>query len=190
MPKLWNDTVEQHRRTVHEAILDATAALVSENGLTAVTMSAIAERTGIGRATLYKYFPDVESILWAWHDRQVARHLEELTDARDHNLDPRTRLQTVLTAYALGQQQSHDSKISAMLHQGEQGQRAHQRLRAFVRELIAQGAATGDLRSDVPADELTDYCLHALGAAATLPSQAAAHRLVNVTTAGLRPPLE
>ena len=78
MPKLWTETIEAHRRAVHEAVLDTTAALVAEHGLRAVTMSQIAEQTGIGRATLYKYFPDVEAILVAWHDRHVSGHLEQL----------------------------------------------------------------------------------------------------------------
>jgi AcrR family transcriptional regulator len=46
-------------------------------------MSQIAaEASGIGRATLYKYFPDVESILRAWHERQVGAHLHQLHAAR------------------------------------------------------------------------------------------------------------
>ena len=77
MPKLWNETIEAHRRAVHDAALDTAAALVAERGLLSVTMSQIAEETGIGRATLYKYFPDVEAILIAWHERQIARHLEQ-----------------------------------------------------------------------------------------------------------------
>ncbi len=60
MPKLWTETIEEHRRAVHDATLDTTAALVREHGLAAVTMSQIAAAAGIGRATLYKYFPDVE----------------------------------------------------------------------------------------------------------------------------------
>jgi AcrR family transcriptional regulator len=67
-----------HRRAVRDATLDTTVALVAEHGLASVTMSQIAEQTGIGRATLYKYFPDVEAILLAWHQRQVAEHLEQL----------------------------------------------------------------------------------------------------------------
>lgn len=51
MPKLWNQTIEAHRRDVHDAILDTAAALVAEHGLRSVTMSQIAEQTGIGRAT-------------------------------------------------------------------------------------------------------------------------------------------
>jgi AcrR family transcriptional regulator len=64
-----------HRREVRDAILDTMAALVAEHGLLGVTMSQIAEETGIGRATLYKYFPDVEAILLAWHDRQFTAHI-------------------------------------------------------------------------------------------------------------------
>src|SRR3990172_12780555 len=83
VPKLWNDTIETHRRAVREATLDAAAALVAERGLASVTMSEIAEKTGIGRATLYKYFPDVEAILVAWHERQISGHLEYLAEIRD-----------------------------------------------------------------------------------------------------------
>src|SRR5213596_2512312 len=83
MPKLWKETVEAHRRAVRDATLDTTAALVAEHGLLSVTMSQIAEETGIGRATLYKYFSDVEAILVAWHERQVTGHLEHLAEVGD-----------------------------------------------------------------------------------------------------------
>src|SRR5213080_1603360 len=83
MPKLWNDTIEAHRREVRDATLETTAALVAKHGLRSVTMSQIAEETGIGRATLYKYYPDVEAILVAWHERHVASHLEQLSALRD-----------------------------------------------------------------------------------------------------------
>src|SRR5260370_17236908 len=80
MPKLWNKTIEAHRQAVHEATLNTAAVLVAKHGLRSVTMSQIAEETGIGRATLYKYFPDVESILVAWHQPHVAHHLEYLAE--------------------------------------------------------------------------------------------------------------
>ena len=57
MPKLWTDTVEEHRRAVRDAALDAAAKLVAAHGLASVTMSKIAAETGIGRATLYGTFP-------------------------------------------------------------------------------------------------------------------------------------
>src|SRR5215203_2440030 len=93
MPKLWNETIEEHRRAVRDATLDTTAALVAKHGLRSVTMSQIAEDTGIGRATLYKYFSDIEAILVAWHERQITGHLEYLTEVRDQAGDARKRLE-------------------------------------------------------------------------------------------------
>lgn len=90
MPRIWSDTIDSHRRQVNDAILDATAELIAEQGPMSVSMSAIAERAGIGRATLYKYFPDVESILVAWHQRDFADHLQRLktlTDSDSVTLD-------------------------------------------------------------------------------------------------------
>lgn len=186
MPKLWNDTIEAHRRTVRDATLDAAAALVAEHGLSSVTMSKIAERAGIGRATLYKYFPDVEAILLAWHERQVARHLEELSRVRDQAGDAADRLKSVLETYALISHRHHGT--AALLHRGAHVARAQQHLRNFIQGLLVEGVETGLIRNDVPADELADYCLNALAAAGSLPSEAAVHRLVMVTLTGLRPP--
>jgi len=92
VPKLWTETIETHRREVGDAILDTTAALVSRHGLRSVTMSQIAEEAGIGRATLYKYYPDVETILVAWHERHVAAHLEELANIGSGSGNPVERL--------------------------------------------------------------------------------------------------
>lgn len=189
MPRLWNETVDAHRRDVRDAVLDTTAALVAEHGLRSVTMSQIAETTGIGRATLYKYFSGVEPILLAWHERQIAAHLEQLAQARDQAGDAGERLEAVLEAYALISHKSHgyhDSELAAFLHRDEQVTLAQLQLRHLIRDLVAEGAETGGLRDDVSPDELTSYCLHALAAAGSLPSKAAVRRLVAVTLAGLR----
>jgi AcrR family transcriptional regulator len=185
VPKLWDETIEAHRRQVRDAILDTTATLVFDEGLRAVTMSRIAETTGIGRATLYKYFPDVEAILHAWHAREIDAHLAHLAEVRDR---PGERLEAVLKAYALivyGRGR-HDTRLVRLLHHDEHVAHAERRLHDLVRDLLAEGAGAGALRADVPPDELAGYCLHALGAATDLPSEAAVHRLVKITLAGLR----
>jgi AcrR family transcriptional regulator len=190
-PKLWNETIEAHRREVRDAILDTTAALVAEQGLLSVTMSQIAEDAGIGRATLYKYFPDVEAILLAWHERQIAGHLQHLAEVRDQGGDAGQRLEAVLSTYALICHDSHghhDTELAALMHRDEQVARAEQQLRAMIRSLLAEAADAGQVRDDVTPDELASYCLHALTAASGLPSKAAVRRLVAVTLAGLRPP--
>jgi AcrR family transcriptional regulator len=187
MPKLWDETIETHRRAVRDATLDTTAALVVKHGLRSVTMSQIAEETGIGRATLYKYFPDVEAILVAWHERQISAHLEHLAQLRDEAGGAGDRLEAVLEAYALIRHEHHGSDLAALLHQGEHVAKAHEHLRHFVRDLLSEASDIGEVRDDIPPEELANYCLHALIAAGTLPSKAAVRRLVTVTLAGLRP---
>lgn len=186
MPRLWDDTIEAHRREVGEAIMDTTAALVAEHGLQSVTMSQIAEETGIGRATLYKYFSDVEAILVAWHERQIRGHLEHLVAIRDHAGGAGERLEAVLEAYALISYEHHRTELAALLHRGDHFARAQQQLRDLIQGLLAEAARTGHVREDVAPSELASYCLHALAAASSLRSRAAVRRLVAVTLSGLR----
>ncbi|WP_071285431.1 TetR/AcrR family transcriptional regulator [Mycolicibacterium llatzerense] len=57
-----------------QAILDAAAALLTEQGYEAATLKAIGERAGIPTASLYHYFPDRHQV-----DAALAqRHLREL----------------------------------------------------------------------------------------------------------------
>jgi AcrR family transcriptional regulator len=186
MPRLWDETIESHRAAVREATLDTTAALVSEQGLTSVTMSQIAQETGIGRATLYKYFADVEAILLAWHERQIKAHLDQLAKARDQ-APAAVRLERVLETYALTLQERPNNDLAAHLHEGEHMNRAQEHLNSFIRELVSESADAGRVRTDVKPEELAKFCLGALSAANGLRSRAAVRRLVTVTLAGLRP---
>jgi AcrR family transcriptional regulator len=190
MPKLWTETIDAHRAAVRDAVLRTTAELVAEHGLTSVTMSRIAKGSGIGRATLYKYFPDVESILLAWHERQIGHHLDHLAVVRDRTEGADERLTAVLRAFALVSRESrghHDSDLATLLHQDRQVTEAQRQLHAMVQDLLTDGVRAGAVRDDIAPGELATYCLHALTAAAGLPSKAAVHRLVTLTLAGVRP---
>lgn len=208
MPKLWVEAIEAHRRTVRDAILDTTAALVARHGLASVGMSRIAEDAGVGRATLYKYFPDVEAILVAWHERHVMGHLDRLIEVRDRSADGK-QLEAVLEAYALithersrhgagddhaharhgehALHEHHSTEVSALVHRTEHVARVQQRLSDFLRDVLVNAAERGEVRADIRPDELASYCLHALAAAASLPTKTAVGRLVAVTLDGLRP---
>lgn len=191
MPRLWTETIETHRREVHEAILETTWRLAAEHGLLAVTMSRVAEQTGIGRATLYKYFPDVRSILMAGHERHVAAHVAELQALRRRHSRPADRLRAVLLAYAFiarNRRKHGNDELDALVHTGPQVQRAQQQILDVLRDVLGEAAGAGALRTDVGVDELALFCLHALAAAGNLRSDRAVERLVSVTLAGLRPP--
>lgn len=187
MPKIWDGTIETHRASVRDAVLDAAALLVDELGVTVVTMSQIAESAGIGRATLYRYFPDLESILMAWHERQVKTHVAQLAAIAEQPTSARERLAETLTAFAMIAHQRHDSDLVARLHQGQHVAPAHDSLADLIVGLLAEAAAAGDIRDDISPSELASYCLHALGAASSMRSKRAVHRLVTVTIAGISP---
>ena len=55
-----------HKERLRATIIDATVELVRDRGRGDVAMSAVAAQAGIGRATLYNYFPDVDHILAAY----------------------------------------------------------------------------------------------------------------------------
>lgn len=188
VPRLWQETIDAHRDEVRDAIVHAVAALAADGGLRAVTMSKIAERAGIGRATLYRYFPDVDAVLMAWHETQIRTHVAQLA-AIAERADRADRLAAVLEAFAFLSQHSHghhDADIEAFLHRDPRIDRARGEVTALVAQLVADAARHGLVRDDVAADELARYCLHALGAAQGMTSKAAIRRLVSVTLAGLR----
>lgn len=189
-PRLWAATVQTHRQSVREAIMQATAELVATHGLASVSMSQVADAAGIGRATLYKYFPDIETILDTWHAEHVSAHLAQLTGLAQTVDDPGQRLETVLRAYAqiYHSRRHHGPDLSALLHRAEKVTTAQQQLTALLRDLIREAARAGAVRADTSADELAVYCVHALAAAGSLPSRAAVRRLVDVTLDGLRHP--
>jgi AcrR family transcriptional regulator len=190
MPKLWANTVESHRHEVRGAIIETTAALVAEDGVRSVTMSKIAEEVGIGRATLYKYFPDIESILRAWHEEHVGAHLGQLRELVHGDGPVDERIAAVFEAYALIRyeigHQGHGADLSALFqqHGGVTGTEDH--VRQFVTGLLTEGVAAGSVRNDVAPGELATFCVSALAGAGLLASKAAVSRLVLLVLDGVQ----
>jgi AcrR family transcriptional regulator len=185
VPKLWATTIETHRQEVRAAVVHAVAALIAEHGLSGVTMSAIATKAGIGRATLYKYFPDVDSILAVWHQDQVAEHVARLREISQGPGKAEDRLKRALLAYAEIKQharrQGDGSDLMAALHSSTGLQAQHDELRAVLGELVEQAVLDGDIRDDIPPTELAAFALSAAAGATLLRSRAATARLIQVT---------
>jgi AcrR family transcriptional regulator len=188
VPRLWADSVESHRERVRALVFDAIEDLVTTRGLLAVNMSRLAEATGIGRATLYKYFGDIEEVLGAWHHHHVAEHLAELQDLATRSDEPSRRLRAVLDAYGRicqrGRQHGADALVAA-LHHGDRMAHHQRRVQELFATLLTDAAAAGVVRRDVPPEELANYCLHALSAAANTDNDTATSRLVSVVFAGM-----
>lgn len=183
VPKLWKDTVAEHRRDVRVAIYEAAWSLASERGVRGVTMGAVAERAGIARATLYKYFNGVDEVLVAAHEDHVTEHLVQLEAARSSAKSAGEGVRRVLAGYAQicfhrGQTRARD--LHNLLHSGEQHEQSESRLQALFAESVADAQRAGEVRSDLPAGELAAFCVSALAAAGDLSSRAALDRLVSL----------
>ncbi|MDQ3569188.1 MAG: TetR/AcrR family transcriptional regulator [Actinomycetota bacterium] len=185
MPRLWADTIDTHRRQVNDAILDATAALIAEQGPLSVAMSAIAERAGIGRATLYKYFPDVESIVIAWHTRDFAEHLHRLkglSETDDVTLED-------LAEFVRAQRRHHPhrkgSDIAGALVQsladadGVIEDRIEPEIIALLTGLLTRLARRKEVRGDHDPAVLARWLLHAVHAPGDLDHEAVSQLVVD-----------
>lgn len=173
-----------HRSAVREAILDAAVSLAVEHGVLSITMSDVAASAGVSRATLYKYFPDVQSILKAEHHRQMAGELEELHAVKAAGEDSRRQLEQVLRIHAMMVHRHHDNPVAAVLHQSGALQHKEQ----FLEVIIRKAAGDGKIRTDITPAELTKFCLHALAAAGQAESHAEVDRLVRLTLDALETP--
>jgi AcrR family transcriptional regulator len=185
MPKLWNETIEGHRNAVARAIMDTAATLALSEGLHALTMARIAQEAGIGRATLYKYFGDVEEILAAWHEHQIAVHLSALEEARLGAPTPLAALEAALVTYGGLQHRPHDHALAALLHNLPHVQRAHARLQNLVAGLVDAAVKSGEISSSASPAENARYAIAAMAAVEHAGNRAALHRLVSTILRGM-----
>lgn len=84
---------QQRSRAMVDVVLEATARILEDGGLAAFNTNAIAERAGIGIASLYDYFPSKDAILLEFARREIRQHRTAIMDAvdaavADSNLEP------------------------------------------------------------------------------------------------------
>lgn len=185
MPRIWADTIDTHRRQVNDAILNATAELIAEHGPLSVAMSAVAERAGIGRATLYKYFPDVESILVAWHARDFAEHLHRLKALSENDDVTLKDLAEFVRAQRGHHPHRNGSDLLATLAHTLAGAKGviedtiEPEIIALLTDLLTRLARRKEVRGDHHPAVLARWLLHAVHAPADLDDQAVAQLLVD-----------
>src|SRR5205823_6373139 len=98
----------------------------------------------------------------------------QLVEVRDQADDPKERLEAVLTAYAELRHKAHGhggTDVAVRIHRDDHVAHAEDHLRHMFRALITDAARSGNIRDDVPADELASYCLNALASASDLSSK-------------------
>tara|TARA_R110002072_G_scaffold289831_2_gene457108 strand:+ start:47003 stop:47653 length:651 start_codon:yes stop_codon:yes gene_type:complete len=155
------DAELQERRSAE--ILDAATAVFSENGFAAADVQEIANKTGVGKGTVYRYFPSKEELFLAAVDHGM-RRLKSAVDAAIAGVEqPLERIAEGVRAY-LAFFDEHPEIVELLIHE-----RAHFRDRkkptyfvhrdanmapwqALFRELIQDGVVR-----DIPVERITEF---------------------------------
>lgn len=141
------------------AILGSAYALLEERGLAGVTIEAVAERAGVGKPTIYRYWANARELaMAAFMDQtelsvEAAEHEATITSLKN-------QLQRVVGRFATtaGRQSAvlmasadADSELSKafrnqiILKSREEG-----------RNILQRGMAKGEIRTDIPIETLLD----------------------------------
>ena len=167
----WAEALDQHRATQRDHILTVAFELLRERGMAALTMSAVAARAGISRATVYHYFPDVDALLSAWVGREIHGSISQIVADARAITDPLRRIEhLVATQAALFESQDH--RLSAEHFESEAGSPAVRRevaaqmapLRQLLADTFTDADSAGLLTTHIDPSLAADLLLGVLGA--------------------------
>jgi AcrR family transcriptional regulator len=128
-------------------------------------MAEVARRAGIGRATLYKYFPSVEHILAAVALEEVTRERAALDQALDGVTDPLDRIRVsvgfLLDYFATDRHREASAVVSPHQLSPEVGKEVaqafdelHEMLATMVRDAVSSGVLDPEPGPDFAAEAL------------------------------------
>lgn len=146
--------------TAERAILDATLALIARHGsVTALSIEAVAQEAGVGKATIYRRWPNKEALVIAAVEA-AEQPIPELDGVSVR--DDLVRLLTAMRQNLLDQRA--EGLLSTVLGEVKQHPELHRRYhevvierrREAMRAVLRRGIADGELRDDLPVELMKD----------------------------------
>ncbi|MEZ3505465.1 MAG: TetR/AcrR family transcriptional regulator [Lachnospiraceae bacterium] len=143
----------------YDRILDALHQLLEDETMQNISVSDIAKKAGIGKGSIYYYFPSKEAILDALIERNYEKPLKTAKNlASQTEVSPFTRMAMILQACRnssdafLSQDNTvmANAKESAFLHQKYMNHLIAE-LKPSLTEIIRQGVAAGEIHFEYPA---------------------------------------
>jgi len=156
--------------TAKERIIEAALTLITERGLSGVTMVAVAKTAGVARATLYNHYPDVPTIL----AEAVTVHNEQATAGLRQALhvvaSPPAAIEQLVRYVASISTHGH----TIQTHHGLPPE-LRPRLDAFdlelesqIRQALTDGITIGDFRAGLDLDATAALLRHVLNGVSEL----------------------
>lgn len=134
-----------------ERILDAAVDALAED--TEVSMSEIARRAGLVRATVYVHFPTRDALLDAVTRRALAEVTRVIEAADTAHGEPTEALERVVATTWRTLDRYHALiAINTRAHDHDELHSRHGSVLGMLRPLVERGQAAGAFRADVPAE--------------------------------------
>ena len=144
----------------HRAILEAAAELLEERGYAGVAIERIAARAGVGKQTIYRWWPSKTAIFIEIYNECAAQTLSDL-DTGSVGADLRNLLRGMFTLF---QTTSAGPAMRGMIAEAQSDPEAARafreefmvRRRAVTRSILEKGVARGELRQDLDLEVAID----------------------------------
>ena len=148
----WDSVTAGYRDRQREGILVAALHLLAEHGSGGMSMSSLANAAGISRATLYRYFSDLDSVLLGIAE-MLGQHDEDLATAVEAESGARQQLRYVVGVLVQAHA-GHDlsaETIAGALPPAARGllDEHERRTHRLVQGILERGRQSGELRDDI-----------------------------------------
>ena len=151
---------------VKDAILRAARELLAQGGPAAVTMEAVAVRAGVGKPTVYRWWPDRHAVAMAALMEQPSRAARRASGSRSRLRALQAQLESVASTFASPTGRNVASMIAAASDETEISKafRNHFVLarRDEGRQLLEDARRSGEIRHDGDIDTAVDAIYGAL----------------------------
>ena len=145
---------------IRERLFRAALALFDEKGFAETTVEDITNAADVGKGTFFNYFPSKEHIFLAFADMQIGKLTAYVQEVR-HSREPVRTLLRRLSAKMIAEP-GRSPAVVRMILQANLGSEPvrvsmldyHKRANAALGQLLRMGQRRGEIRKDLPANEL------------------------------------
>ncbi len=144
----------------YHKILDALQTLLENKNIQTISVSEIAQTAGIGKGSIYYYFPSKEAILEALIARSYEKPLETARSlANQTSIPPFTRMAMIFQACRNSSSEFLSQKTTTSVTSAQEKSFLHQKylshlisqMKPALTEIIRQGIERGEIHFEKPA---------------------------------------
>ena len=157
--RLTEEVNDLQNQTKQDQILDALQTLLGDKNIQNISVSEIAQTAGIGKGSIYYYFPSKDSIVDALVEQNYEKPLETAKNlAKQTSISPFTRMAMIFQACrnsstefrAQDETKTSDAKEDAFIRQ-KYMKHLISEMKPVLTEIIRQGIEQGEIHFDYPA---------------------------------------